>query len=172
MFKTILARAVLTVGIAAATVAGVAAAASASQPGVSSPGAATSRPGISKVSFSGTQGSGVASPKITITGSHFGATAPKGTPHHATSCGHFTANGDVFGNKLYFTDDANFEAGFSSSSGADCIGIKVVSWSNKKVVLKFGNAYGTFDHWFLTNGDGYAISIKSAIWGGSVSGLS
>ncbi len=87
-------------------------------------------------------------------------------------CGPYTANGEVYGGKLYFTDDANFEAGFSNSGGADCVGIIVVSWSSTKVVLRFGNAYGTFDHWYLTNGDGYAISIKSAIWGGTVSGLS
>ena len=171
MFRTILARAVLTVGIAAATVAGVAVAASASQRGVSSPATATPRPGISRVSFSGTHGPRVASPKITITGSHFGATAPKGTSDNATSCGHFTANGAVFGNKLYFTDDANFEAGFSNLSGANCVGIIVVSWSPTKVVLQFGNAYGTFDHWFLSNGDGYALSVKTALWGGTVSGL-
>jgi hypothetical protein len=130
------------------------------------------RPGISSVSFSGTHGPGVASPTITVTGSQFGTTAPAGTSDNTTSCGPYTANGKVYGNKLYFTDDANFEAGFSNSSGADCVGIIVVSWSTTKVVLKFGNAYGTFDHWYLTNGDGYAISIKTAIWGGTVSGLS
>ena len=130
------------------------------------------RPGISSVSFSGTHGPGVASPTITVTGSQFGTTAPPGTSDNTTGCGPYTANGDVYGSKLYFTDDANFEAGFSNSSGADCIGIIVVSWSSTKVVLKFGNAYGTFDHWYLTNGDGYALSIKTALWGGGVSGLS
>jgi hypothetical protein len=54
----------------------------------------------------------------------------------------------------------------------DCVGIIVVSWSSTKVVLKFGNAYGTFDHWYLTNGDEYALSIKTAIWGSTVSALS
>jgi hypothetical protein len=134
--------------------------------------ASAPRPGIASVSFAGTHGPGVASPTITITGSGFGATAPLGTSDNTTSCGPYTANGKVYGSKLYFTDDANFEAGFSNSGGADCVGIIVVSWSPAKVVLQFGNAYGTFDHWFLTNGDGYAISVKSAIWGGTVSGLS
>jgi hypothetical protein len=129
------------------------------------------RPSIASVTFSGTSGSGGASPKITIKGAHFGATAPNGTSNNRTSCGHYTANGRVYGNKLYFLDDKNFEAGFSNSSGADCIGIRVVSWSRTKVVLKFGNAYGTFDHWFLTNGDGFAISMKTALWGGAVGGL-
>lgn len=140
------------------------------------PASATSavpvRPSISSVSFSGVHGPGVPSPTVTVIGTHFGATAPAGTSNNSTSCGQYTANGDVYGGKLYFTDNANFEAGYSNSAGADCIGIIVVSWSATKVVLKFGNSYGSFAHWFLTNGDGFAISIKTAIGGGAVSGLS
>jgi hypothetical protein len=134
--------------------------------------AATPRPSISSVAFSGTHGPGMASPTITVTGSHFGTAAPPGTSDNTTSCGSYTANGDVYSSKLYFTDDANFEAGFSNASGADCIGIIVVSWTSTKVVLKFGNSYGSFDHWYLTNGDGFALTIKTALWGGAVSGLS
>jgi hypothetical protein len=134
--------------------------------------ASAPRPSIASVSFSGTHGPGVPSPTITITGSQFGATAPTGTSDNTTGCGPYTANGKVYGSKLYVTDDANFEAGFSNSGGADCVGMIVVSWSPTKVVLQFGNAYGTFDHWYLTNGDGYALSVKSALWGGTVSGLS
>ena len=152
-----------TAGLALATVPGLAASAAL---------AASPRPSISSVSFSGTHGPGVASPVITISGSHFGTSAPAGTSDSTTSCGSYVANGDVYGSKLYFTDDANFEAGFSNSGGADCIGIIVVSWSSTKVVVKFGNAYGSFAHWYLTNGDGYALSVKNAIWGGAVSGLS
>lgn len=133
--------------------------------------AAAPRPSISSVSFSGTHGPGVASPTITVTGSGFGASAPAGTSDNTTSCGPYTANGKVYGSKLYFLDDANFEAGFSNSGGADCVGIIVASWSPTKVVLQFGNAYGTFDHWYLSNGDGYALSVKTALWGGTVSGL-
>jgi len=140
--------------------------------GASAALAAATRPSITSVSFSGTHGPGMASPTITINGSHLGATAPAGTSDGTTSCGTYAANGDVYGSKLYFTDDANFEAGYSNSSGADCIGIIVVSWSSTKVVLKFGNSYGSFAHWYLTNGDGYALSVKAALWGGAVSGLS
>jgi hypothetical protein len=144
----------------------------AAAPAVSAAPTSAPRPSISSVSFSGTPGPGVASPTITITGSNFGATAPAGTSNNTTGCGPYTANGEVYGGKLYFTDDANFEAGYGNSSGADCIGIIVASWSPTKVVLQFGNAYGTFAHWYLTNGDGYALSLKSALWGGTVSGLS
>ena len=134
--------------------------------------AAAPRPSLTSVSFSGTHGPGVASPTITITGSQLGTKAPPGTSDATTACGTYVANGKVYLNKLYFTDDANFEAGFSNSGGADCIGIIVVSWSPTKVVLKFGNSYGSFAHWYLTNGDGYALSLKTALWGGAVSGLS
>jgi hypothetical protein len=160
MFKTILAKGAVVTGAALATVLSTAVAASASQPNITS------------VSFAGTAGPGVASPTVTITGSGFGATAPKGTSDNTTSCGAYSANGKVYGAKLYFLDDANFEAGYSDSSGANCIGITVVSWSPGKVVLTFGNAYGTFARWYLANGDGYALSIKNALWGGTVSGLS
>lgn len=134
--------------------------------------ASAPRPSITAISFSGTHGPGVASPTITIIGSRFGSTAPSGTSDNTTSCGTYTANGKVYGGKLYFTDNANFEAGYSNSGGADCIGIIVVSWSATKVVLKFGNSYGSFDHWYLSNGDGFAVSVKTAIGGGTVSGLS
>ena len=151
-----------TAGLALATVPGLAASAALAAP---------PRPSISSVPFSGTHGPGVASPVITISGSHFGTSAPAGPRTTPPAAGLTPPNGDVYGGKLYFTDDANFEAGYSNSGGADCIGIIVVSWSSSKVVVKFGNAYGSFAHWYLTNGDGYALSVKTAIWGGAVSGL-
>ncbi|SOB88817.1 hypothetical protein [Streptomyces sp. 1331.2] len=129
------------------------------------------QPGITSVAFSGTAGPWVASPTVTITGSGFGATPPPGAPNNATSCGTYSANGYAYGSQLYFTDDNDFEAGYSSSSGANCIGITVVSWSANQVVLQFGNAYGTFAHWYLSNGDGYALSINNGIFGGTVQGL-
>ncbi|MFC5745341.1 hypothetical protein [Actinomadura rugatobispora] len=47
-----------------------------------------------------------------------------------------------------------------------------MSWNDNQVVLQFGGSYGTFGHWYLANGDGYVISVKKAIFGGTVSGLS
>ena len=144
------------------TVAGTADAAAASP--------ATS-PTISSVSFGGTAGSGKASPTITIDGSGFGS-EPLGVPDNVTSCGTYTDNGDVYENELSFLDVSNFRAGYSDNSGASCIGIKVQSWSNNQVVLQFGNAYGTFQHWYLSNGDSYDVYIWGYGWGGLVSGLS
>ena len=134
--------------------------------------AAVTRPSITAASFTGYYGTGApASPTVTLTGTNFGTTAPAGASDNTTSCGTYTANGQVYGSQLYFVDDNNFEAGYSTVNSADCVGISVVSWSDTKVVLKFGNAYGTFAHWYLSNGDGYALSINGGIFGGTVSGL-
>ncbi|MER6767070.1 MULTISPECIES: hypothetical protein [Amycolatopsis] len=141
---------------------------------VAAPSAASAatRPSIASVSFSGSGGSGVASPTITLTGSGFGAAPPPSTPDNVTSCGTYTNNGFVFGNQFHFLDDNNFEAGASNPDGsANCIGIIPLSWNDSQVVLRFGNAYGTFAHWYLSNGDGYAISAKDGLFGGTVSGL-
>ncbi len=127
---------------------------------------------ILSVSFSGIQGASKAAPTITVTGTNFGASAPAGTSDNSNPCGNYTANGDVYGSELYFSENKNFVAGYSYSGGVACMGIIVRSWSNSKVVLQFGNAYDTGTHWYLRNGYGYAISIKSGIWGGKVAGLS
>ncbi|MFB8178973.1 hypothetical protein ACFC8N_23545 [Streptomyces sp. NPDC055966] len=134
--------------------------------------AAAAQPSITSVTFSGTHGPGVASPTITVSGSGFGTTAPAGADNNVTSCGTYTGNGNAYGNQLYFIDDNNFEAGYSDGNGANCIGVTVVSWSSNRVVLRFGNAYGSFAHWYLSNGDGYALSVDNGIYGGTVSGLS
>ncbi|KOV58145.1 hypothetical protein [Streptomyces sp. MMG1121] len=134
--------------------------------------AAAAQPSITSVSFSGTHGPGVASPTITVNGSGFGATPPAGTNNNVTSCGTYTNNGNAYANQVYFIDDNNFEAGYSDSNGANCIGVSVISWSSNQVVLRFGNAYGSFAHWYLSNGDGYALSVDNGIFGGTVSGLS
>jgi hypothetical protein len=164
--------------VTGALIVGLAAAASAvPQSATSRPhlftAASAEQPSIASVSFTGTAGGGVASPTITMTGSHFGARPPSGTSDNSTSCGPYTANGEVYGRKLYFVDDRNFIAGYSTrSGGAACIGMIVKSWSPGRVVLQFGNAYGTFDHWYLSDGDGYAISVRHGIYGGTVKGLS
>ncbi|HWG28620.1 hypothetical protein [Actinospica sp.] len=133
--------------------------------------ASTTRPSITDVWFSGNAGPGQESPYVTIDGSGFGSTYPSGSSDDNTSCGTYTNNGDVFGNQLYFTDDTDFEAGYSDSNSADCVGVTVFYWSDTQITLEFGNAYGTFQHWYLANGDGYAVTIKGSSYGGVVSGL-
>jgi hypothetical protein len=111
---------------------------------------------------------------MTITGARFGKIPPIGASNNGTFCGPYSANGEVYEASLYFTDGGlpNFEAGYGTApSNANCVGIIVVSWSPKRVVLRFGNAYGTFDHWYLSNGDDYAIKLRKGIFGGTVTGL-
>jgi len=120
---------------------------------------------------SGIHGPGAPSPEITITRSRFGTTAPAGTSDNTTGYGPCTANGKVYGTNLYFTDDATFEAGFSNSSGADYVGIVEVLEPDKGRP-EVRQRLGIFNHWYLTNSDRYALSIKTAIWGGTVTGLS
>jgi len=161
-----------TSGLMLATGVATTAAAAQASPHQAVAAAATSRPSISSVSFSGYYGYGSPTiPTLTISGSGFGSAAPAGASDNTTGCGTYTANGEVFGSNLYFIDDNYFEAGYSASTGADCIGLTVESWSPTQVVLQFGNAYETYAHWYLDNGDGYAISINGSIFGGTVSGL-
>ncbi len=157
---------VATAGVAAVALAG------ASDAGGTATSAATvpTQPSITGVSFSGASGAGVTSPTITVTGSGFGA-APPAIANDVTSCGTYTANGSVYGTKLYFVADNHFEAGYGVAGNATCIGVIVSSWSPKKVVLRFGSSYGSFAHWYLQNGDGFALSAKLGIWGGVVTGL-
>jgi hypothetical protein len=158
------------IGIAASAVtlaAGVAAASA-------GPAAADSatRPSITSVVFDGYGGNGQSSPYVILYGSGFGASAPAGSSDNTNSCGTYTADGNVYGNQLYFLDDNNFEAGYSDSNGDDCVGVSVYSWSDSEVILYFGNAYASYQHWYLSNGDGFAVSVKGGIFGGTVSGLS
>jgi hypothetical protein len=123
------------------------------------------------VTFSGTAGFGEPSPTVTVWGSHFGF-PPPGTSNNTTSCGTYTANGDVYGTRFYFRDRGNFQAGYSGPKGTNCVGLIIQSWSQRKIVFSFGNAYGTFPGWYLSNGDQYAISIKHTVARGTVHGLS
>ena len=125
---------------------------------------------ITSVAFSGPSGPGVGSPTITITGAEFGTTAPISYPNNATSCGQYTNNGSVFGEELYLAN-SNFSAGRGVPPNSTCVGIIVRSWTSTKIVLTFGAAYGSFDHWYLNDGDPYAIHVKSLQYANTVSGL-
>lgn len=125
---------------------------------------------VTGVAFSGQNGQGP-SPTVTITGSGFG-TEPTGTSADTTSCGSYTNNGDVFGNKFYSYDDATgMSAGYSNKTSATCIGIIITTWTKNRIVFQWGNAYGTYTNWWINNGDNYVFSMKGYLWGGVVSGL-
>jgi hypothetical protein len=111
-----------------------------------------------------------AAPTVTIHGSGFGSTAPAGSSDSVTSCGTYgAANGDAYGNSLWYLDTTNdWQAGFGTPPNANCIGITVVSWSKTQVVLQFGIAYGSFDHWTADAGDNFVIKLKKLYWGGVI----
>jgi len=43
-----------------------------------------------------------------------------------------------------------------------CIGITVRSWSTDQVIYQFGSAYDSFDHWYISAGDQYTLSVDGA----------
>jgi hypothetical protein len=124
-----------------------------------------SGPAISGVVFSGN----TAAPTVTVTGSGFGSTPPAGQPDNTTSCGNYTNNGDDFGSALWFQDTGNFAAGDGTPPSGTCIGIIVLTWSADKVTYQFGNAYNSFDHWYLSNGDQYLVTVNGMQSSGTVS---
>lgn len=122
-------------------------------------------PVISAVSFTGN----TATPTVIVSGQGFG-TSPSGQLDNATSCGSYTNNGDDFGtNSLWFQDNGNFAAGLGTPPTGSCIGIIVLSWSNDQVVYQFGNAYNSFDHWYISPGDPYTLAVRGAQYQGTAS---
>jgi hypothetical protein len=115
-------------------------------------------PPVPPVVFTGTAGD----PTITVRGANFG-TEPAGTVWNDTSCGSYTDNGKNYGDDLWFVDTGNFSAG-----NGGCVGIKVLTWSPNRVVFKFGNAYNTFDHWYVTAGDEYTIFLLGREFTGTI----
>lgn len=125
-----------------------------------------SGPIISEVGFMGN----TAAPTVVVTGNGFGSAPPAGQPDNSTSCGGYTNNGDDYGAAdLWFEDVGNFAAGNGIPPNGSCIGIIVLSWSNDKVMYQFGNAYKSFDHWHISDGDQYSLWVKGVQYSGTVS---
>ncbi|HXW34848.1 MAG TPA: choice-of-anchor Q domain-containing protein [Acidimicrobiales bacterium] len=124
----------------------------------------TTGPTIKKVSFVG----GTTKPTITITGRAFG-TEPNGTSDNSNDCGSYTNNGEDYGpSNLWFEDVGNFYAGQGTPPNAACVGLIVTKWTSTKVVMHFGNAYDTYDHWYITAGDKFVISLKGVEANGTI----
>lgn len=121
---------------------------------------------ISAVTFTGD----TAAPTVIITGHGFGAVPPAGLPNNTTSCGDYAHNGDNYGPAdLWFEDVGNFMAGMGTPPTGCCIGIIVQSWSTDQVIYQFGSAYNTFDHWYISPGDQYTVSVRGIRYSGTVS---
>ena len=66
------------------------------------------------------------------------------------------------------TEEWSAGNGGPDSLGA-CIGLEVVSWSEKKAVLRFGDDYDLQTRpWVLDSGDSYEMHVLGAELGGSV----
>jgi hypothetical protein len=129
-------------------------------------------PVITAVTFVGYS----SSPTVTVTGSGFGAAPPTGSSDNVTACGTYTNNGNAYGAAFTFTDYTHeWQAGGGTPPAADCIGLRVSSWSNTSVVFDFGgagSAYDSFDSWYVSNGDSYTLALEGAVFNGTASGLS
>lgn len=125
-----------------------------------------SPPAISGVAFTGD----TTTPTVVVTGSGFGAAPPVGQADNSTNCGSYTSNGYDYGpSNLSFQDIGNFAAGIGTPPNGSCIGIIVLSWSDNQLVYQFGNAYNSFDHWYISAGDQYTLSVNGLNYSGTVS---
>jgi hypothetical protein len=123
--------------------------------------ATTSAAAVKSVSFSGSS----AKPRITVTGTGFGAKPPKSYSDASNSCGNYgVKNGDRYGpGGLWFLDRTRtWQAGRGTASRGNCIGLVVTHWSPTKVVFHFGVAYGTTGQWVLNSGDRYILQLKGS----------
>jgi outer membrane protein assembly factor BamB len=116
------------------------------------------RPVITAVSVAGS----TAWPTITVSGSGFGGTPPRGSDNNATGCGYYTDNGELFGTRAF--DFADLTAGWSEG----CVGIILTSWSPTTVVFQFGDAYGSLN-WSLASGDRFTVTLRGVQFSGTVS---
>jgi hypothetical protein len=122
-------------------------------------------PVITSVTFTGSSGS----PTVTVTGHGFRHLPPTGYPNNTTNCGPYTSNGDDYGTEFNFLDNTNaWEAGAGVPPAGNCIGLVVMSWKPHEVVFAFGNAYGSFDHWTADQSDSFTLTLKGAVFTGTV----
>jgi hypothetical protein len=113
---------------------------------------------IAAVSFGGD----AASPVVTISGSHFGATkASLGSPQAAGGCG---GSGSDYGNNLYLFDST---AGWTAGQGpGDCIGLLISSYSDTKIVFTLGSSYASLGY-SLNEGDAFELTVLGATRSGT-----
>jgi hypothetical protein len=111
-------------------------------------------------------------PTVTITGKYFQSTAPPSTSASVTTCGEYgPGNGSMFGpNGLWFHDTtATWQAGKNGGTGPDnCVGIVVQKWTSTTIIFKFGVAYNSFDHWYITQDDAFQMSVRGTLYDGQI----
>jgi len=126
---------------------------------------------VSSVTVSGSS----AAPTVTIQGVGFGAKPVGGViTGRIPGCGNGTFTGRDYPNGELWLLDTTVPWGagyYSGPSSSNCVGLKIGVWTARKVVLHFGNSYGSFN-WSLNNGDTLALSVNGAPGFTTVSGLS
>ena len=94
---------------------------------------------IKSIKYGGT----VSHPKVTIKGSGFGTLANLGTPVSASGCGGGTGS-DYHNNALSFVDHTQKWHAGDADPCPDVIGLIVTTYSDSKIVFKFGSSLAAF----------------------------
>jgi hypothetical protein len=114
---------------------------------------------VTSVQFSGLP----SAPVVVVTGSGFGAHAPKAfAPGPCPDRG----SGNLFGEKFFFQDvTVGWTAGEGGKDGlGNCVGIVVQQWTKTSVTFSFGSDYGSgFPAWILHSGDSYSLTFKKTV---------
>ncbi len=111
----------------------------------------TKSPYFTTVQFTGEP----TNPTVTITGFNFG-TIPPANPSSPLSCFPGDTSFDYGISGLWFNDATQ---GWTAGQIGDCIGLQVSSYTNTKIVYRFGAGYGHYPP--VTNGDAYTLTV----WG-------
>ena len=93
-----------------------------------------------------------ATPKVTVTGTGFGTSPPTPDPSSPISCVPGDTSFTYPAGQLQFTD------GWTAGENGDCIGLVIASWSNTRVVLRFGADYPNFAP--VKAGDTITVEVK------------
>lgn len=102
-------------------------------------------------------------PTMVVRSVGLGASAPRGRSADRTTCGTYRSNGRWYSKStLSFVDETHSWAAGMAGPGhtGTCIGLRVISWSPNRVMLRFGGAYGTFDHWLAYRHDVFTLIIR------------
>ena len=121
--------------------------------GNNSGGVASSTPTVSGLAFTG----GPAAPTLTLTGSGFGSSAAA-LGSGSTPCGPSSTGLDYIGQTLKLFDlTQGWTAGVVSESSCSYVGLRVLSYSDTKVVIGLGSTYPTYGT--LASGDLVALYL-------------
>jgi hypothetical protein len=113
---------------------------------------------ITSVTISGSS----TDPEFTVAGSGFGSGPGKGA---APGCTEIAGAGLNYGKNIYFNDNSANQ--WQAGTGADCIGLIIVSWSDTSIVFDLGSWYswtggGAGQGTILNAGDPFTMTVKGA----------